>query len=231
MSRFKFKASYDNIVRTIELERQKYDLAILRDKAAKAFNQPQVTIRYTASTGESYFLSSDAQLHKALKDAEKAKFVEVKVYKDTSAGGASAGVSAAPAPARAAAAPAPASSAPAAAAAAPRPAATPAPAAGNTPGVLLSFRLNAQPGGPDRVAVDAQQSSDHFMFELKPSKHDTDVEVKIDGTSLLYLTTHTVQEGGTVKTIKGTQGISLPFSPAPDTITIIGQKIKITFPR
>jgi len=230
MSRFKFKANFENVVRTIELERQKYDLAILREKAAKTFNQSQVTIRYTAATGESYFLSNDAQLQKALKDAEKTRFVEVKVYKDM--GGSSAPVSAAPAASKPAAQPA----AQPAQASAPvsRPTSTPtpsAPVAAPSPGVLLSFRLQAMAGGPDRVAVDAQQNADHFLFELKPSKHETDVEVKLDGTSLLYLTTHTVQEGPTIKTIKGTQGISLPFSPAPDTISFIGQKIRIAFPR
>jgi len=242
MSRFKFKANFENLVRTIELERQKYDLNILKDKASKAFNQSQVTIRYTASTGESYFLSNDAQLQKALKDAEKAKFIEVKVYKDTSSGNASVGVSAQPAQQqqqqqqqRSAPAPAPSSSTPAPAtssssASAPRAAAA-APAQQNPSGVLLTFRIQPLAGGPDRVAVDAQQNADHFLFELKASKHETDVEVKLDGTSLLYLTSHTVQEGATTKTIKGTQGISLPFNPSPDTISISGNKIKIMFPR
>jgi len=101
----------------------------------------------------------------------------------------------------------------------------------SAPGILTTFRLNAQHGAPDRVAVDAQQFADHFLFDLKPSQYDTDVEVKLEGTSLLYLTTHSVQEGNATKTIKGTQGISLPFSPAPDTITLIGKQVKIAFPR
>jgi len=95
----------------------------------------------------------------------------------------------------------------------------------------LSFHLSAQPGAPDRTAIDAQQNDDHFLFELKPSRYETEVDVKLDGSSLNYLTTHTVQDDASTKTIKGTQGISLPFVPAPNTISVQGQKIKIMYPK
>jgi len=214
------------------MERQKYDLPILKEKAQKAFNLPQVTIRYTASTGEAYFLNTEAQLHKALKDAEKSRYAEVKVFRDSGAGSIPSSAPAA-APASHYTPPPSTASAPAAAAAA-RPAAAAAAAAAAAPkpaGILLSYHLPAQSGGPDRVAVDAQQNNDHFLFDLKPSRYDTEVDVKLDGTSLLYLTTHSVQEGNTTKTIKGTQGISLPFTPAADAIVIQGQHLKIFFPR
>jgi len=231
MSRFKFKATFETHVRTIELERQKYDLQILKEKAQKAFNLPQVTIRYTSSSGEAYFINTEAQLQKALKDAVKARYVEVKVFRDTGAQSnpAPAAVSASPAHA---APPAASHSAPAPAHASVSPSAPSAASASSAPkpGVLLSFHLPAQSGGPDRVAVDAQQNNDHFLFELKPSRYDTEVDVKLDGAQLLYLTSHSVHEDNAVKTIKGTQGISLPFTPAPNTISIHGQKIKIMFP-
>jgi len=211
------KATLDNnVIRLVELERQKYDLALLKDKLAKAYGLPSVNIRYS-----NYFLTNDQQFHKAIKESEKAnaKHVEVTVLRDSAGGAAAATASRAVAtPAKPAASASPAQSATPASSGA-------APAAG----ILLSYRLPGNPGGAERVNVDAKQSSDHFLFSLLPSKYDTDVDVKLDGTSLLFLTTHTVNEGTTIKTIKGTQGISLPFPPTTEQVVIIGQQVKILF--
>jgi len=225
MSRFKVRASLDNITRTVEFERQKYDLASVKDKTGKAFGQGQVNIRYTSATGESYYITSDQQLHKAIKDAEKsgAKFIELKVFRDSVGGSA---------PAQAASRPAQAPSQPShAAPQSSAPAARSAPAA-QAAGVLTSYKLYADHGSSnDRVIVDPQQTSDSFIFSVKPSKYDTDVDVQLNGQALTFLTTHTVQEGNSVKTIKGTQGISLPFAPSADQVQVIGQQIKIFFPK
>jgi len=235
MSRFRFRVQLDNITRVVEIERQKYDLVTLREKASKAFNIPGVNLRYTAPSGESYFITNDQQLQKAIKEAEKsgARFVQVQAYRDSGApSGYSAAAPSAASQPRAVAASAPTqASAPLAAA---RPATTSAvsPRAPAPAGILTSYKLLADTSSSaDRVAVDAQQSADHFLFSLKPSKFDTDVDVKLDGTSLLFLTTHSVTEGNTIKTIKGTQGISLPFAPTSDSIQVMGQQIKVSFPK
>jgi len=217
----------DNLNRTIELERQKYDLAILKDRTAKAFGQGQVNIRYTSSTGESFYITNDQQLQKAIKDAEKsgAKNIEVKAFRDTTGGAASA-----PAAARPATTAAPASNAPAQARPAAAPAAAPAKSAG-APGALNTYKLPADRNSSnDRVTVEHQQGPDHFIFFTKPSKYDTDVEVVLNGTALQFLTTHTFTEGNAQKVCKGTQGVSLPFAPSPDQVQVVGQQIKISFP-
>jgi len=206
---------------------QKYDYAIVRERTSKAFTLPSVNIRFQSPTGEAFYITNDEQLHKALKAAEKggAKFIEVKVFKD--AGGAPAAASSAP---RQTTAPASTAAAPAAS----RPAAAPAsshPVAAGA-GTLASYKLTGDAkSASDRVIVEPQQASDHFLFNVKPSKYDTDVVVELKGTALNFLTTHTVPEGASYKTIKGTQGISLPFAPNASQLQVSGHQIKIFFPK
>jgi len=218
MSKFKVKASLDNTTRTVEFERQKYDLLALRERTAKAFNVQNVNIRYTSSTNESFYITNDVQLQKAIKDVEKAglKNLEVKVFKDTSG--------------------APSTSAPAAVTSSirniPNVASTPAkPVVVSTPtlstsGTLTSFRLAAIPNGPDRVAVEPVTLPDHFVFSVKPSKYDADIEVTLNGTTLNFLTTQTIASG---QVMKGTQTITLPSVPTPQQIQVSGQTIKIFY--
>jgi len=226
MSRFKVKASLDNTTRTVEIERQKYDFSSVRDRTAKAFGISNVNIRYTSSTNESFYITNDAQLQKAIKDAEKsgAKNLEVKVFKDASG--------------------APSSSAPTSTASSVAsrsiPSSTPTPATTSaakpvapTPtvsGSLLVFRLPGIPSSAsDRVVVDPQTFQDHFLFSVKPGKFDTDIEVTLTGNTLSFLTTHSIQEAGGTKIMKGTQGITLPLSPTPQQVQVVGQQIKVFY--
>jgi len=224
MSKFKVKASLDNVTRTVEFERQKYDLLAIRERTAKAFSVPNVNIRYTSSTNESYYITNDAQLQKAIKDGEKSgvKNLEVKVFKD----GSGAPSTSAPASSSVRSIP---QSAPSTTAAKTITVATPV-VTSSSSGALVFFRL---PGNPslsnDRVIVDPQTFQDHFLFSVKPGKYDTDVEVTLTGNTLSFLTTHSIPEGGGTKVMKGTQGITLPTSPTPQQVQVIGQQIKVFY--
>jgi len=223
MSRFKIKASFDNVNRTVEIERQKYDFNSVRERTAKAFNFPNVNIRYTSSTSESFYITNDAQLQKAIKDAEKsgAKNLEVKVFRDGGASSAQSTSAESKSPRNAP------SSTPASNVSAKPGAPTPAPA---SPGSLVVFKLAGVPSSSsDRVIVDPQTFDDHFLFSVKPGKYDTEIEVTLVGNTLAFLTTHSIQDGGTTKIMKGTQGITLPVNPTPQQVKVIGQQIKVFY--
>jgi len=226
MSLFKVKATLDNTVRTVEFERQKYDIGLVRDKTAKAFGVPSLNVRYTASTGESYYITNDQQLQKAIKDAEKsqAKYLELKVFREGGGGAPAASTTAAAKPAAAA---APASTASAA---------TPArssgtPAAAPSSNALANFKLHADPRSTaERADLEHKTESDHFQFSLKPSKYDTDVEVQLNGQNLSFVLSYSYREGDVIKNRQATLGVSLPYPPAASQIKVQGQTIQIYHP-
>jgi len=227
MSKFKVKATLDNTVRTVEFERQKYDVALVRDRTAKAFGAPSLNVRYTSSTGESYYITNDQQLQKAIKDAEKsgAKYLELKVFRE--------GGGAAPAAAPASASRPAASAAPSAAAATPaRAAGAPAPAAAPSSNALAHFRLPADSRSTaERADLEHKSESDHFQFSLKPSKYDTDVEVQLNGQNLSFVLSYSYREGDVIKNRQATLGVSLPYAPASSQIKVQGQTIRIYHPQ
>jgi len=228
MSLFKVKATLDNTVRTVEFERLKYDLSLIKDRTAKALSVGSVNVRYTSSTGESYYLTNDQQLQKALKDAEKsgAKYLELKVFKE---GGGSAPAAAASSAAKPAASSTPAASAGSAAAPARPAAAAPAPALSNA---LAQFRLAADPKSTaERADLEHKSENDHFSFGLKPSKYDTDVEVQLNGQALSFVLSYSYREGDVIKNRQATLGVSLPYAPAASQVKVQGQTIRIYHPQ
>jgi len=225
MSKFKVKATLDNTVRTVEFERQKYDLSVIKDRTAKAFGVGSLNVRYTSATGESYYLTNDQQLQKAIKDAEKsaAKFLELKVFRE--GGGAPAAAASTARPATSAAAP------PASSAAAARPAGgAAAPAASSN--ALAHFKLSADPRSTaERADLEHKSESDHFSFGLKPSKYDTDVEVQLNGQALSFVLSYSYREGDLIKNRQATLGVSLPYAPTASQVKVEGQAIKIYHPQ
>jgi len=201
---------------------------LVRDRTAKAFGVPSLNVRYTASTGESYYITNDQQLQKAIKDAEKsgAKYLELKVFREAGGG--------APTAAAAAARPAT-STAPAAAAAPARAAGAPptatAPAATPSSNALAHFKLAADPkSAAERADLEHKSESDHFQFSLKPSKYDTDVEVQLNGQNLSFVLSYSYREGDVIKNRQATLGVSLPYAPAANQIKVQGQTIRIYHP-
>jgi len=224
MSRFKVKVSLDNVTRTVEFERQKYDLLALRERTAKAFNVPNVNIRYTSSTNESFYITNDAQLQKAIKDVEKSgvKNLEVKVFKDTS------GSASAPASSSVRSIPqtAPSTVTPAKTVSIPAP--TPVIAPATTSSSLLSFRLEGNPSSSDeRVVVKPETFQDYFLISVQPGKYDTDIEVTLTGSTLCFLTVHSLLEGTLTKIMRGTQ--TLDLNTPPKKVEIIGQQLKVFY--
>jgi len=229
MSKFKVKASLDNTVRTVEFERQKYDLSVIKDRTAKAFGVGSLNVRYTSATGESYYLTNDQQLQKAIKDAEKsgAKYLELKVFRE---GGGAAPVASASTAARPATS-ASSAAAPASLAAAARPAGAPAtPAASSN--ALAHFKVAADPRSTaERADLEHKSESDHFSFGLKPSKYDTDVEVQLNGQALSFVLSYSYREGDLIKNRQATLGVSLPYAPTSSQVKVQGQTIKIYHPQ
>jgi len=227
MSKFKVKATLDNTVRTVEFERQKYDLSVIKDRTAKAFGVGSLNVRYTSATGESYYLTNDQQLQKAIKDAEKsgAKYLELKVFREGGGAAPVAAASTAARPATSAAAP------PASSAAAARPAGAPAtPAASSN--ALAHFKVAADPRSTaERADLEHKSESDHFSFGLKPSKYDTDVEVQLNGQALSFVLSYSYREGDLIKNRQATLGVSLPYAPTPSQVKVQGQTIKIYHPQ
>jgi hypothetical protein len=216
-------------VRTVEFERQKYELAVIKDRTAKAFGVPSINAQYKSSTGESYYLTNDQQLQKALKDAEKAgsKYLELKVFREGGGGAPAAAASSAARPATSAAAP-PASSAAAARPAAAAAAAAPAPSSN----ALTHFKVAADPkSSAERADLQHKAEEDHFSFSLKPSKYDTDVEVQLVGQALSFVLSYSYREGDLIKNRQATLGVSLPYAPAANQVVVSGQSIKIYHPK
>jgi len=218
MSKFKVKATLGGTVRTIEFERQKYDLAIIKDRTAKAFGVASINIQS---------ISTDQHLQTAIKAADKAgsKFLELQV---SVAGGGSA-----PATATSAARPAtsavPASSSSAAASRAP---ATQAAAPAASSNALAHFKVAADTKSTaERADLQHKNESDHFSFSLKPSKYDTDVEVQLVGQALSFVLSYSYREGDLIKNRQATLGVSLPYAPASNQVVVDGQTIKIFHPQ
>jgi len=228
MSKFKVKATLDNTVRTVEFERQKYDLSVIKDRTAKAFGVGSINAQYKSSTGEAYYLTNDQQLQKALKDAEKAgsKYLELKVFRE-GGGGAPAAAASSARPATSAAA------APASSAAAARPAGGAAPAAAApSSNALAHFKVAADPKSTaERADLQHKAESDHFSFSLKPSKYDTEVEVQLVGQALSFILSYSYREGDLIKNRQATLGVSLPYAPAASQVVVSGQSIKIFHPQ
>jgi len=229
MSKFKVKATLDNTVRTVEFERQKYDLATIKERTAKAFGVAGLNVQFVSTSGGgSYYLTNDQQLQKALKDAEKAgsKYLELKVFRE-GGGGAPAAASSAARPATSAAAPA-ASSAAAARPAGGAAAAAPPPSSN----ALAHFKVAADPRSTaERADLEHKSESDHFSFGLKPSKYDTDVEVQLNGQALSFVLSYSYREGDVIKNRQATLGVSLPYAPAANQVKVQGQTIRIYHPQ
>jgi len=96
--------------------------------------------------------------------------------------------------------------------------------------VLLQYTVRGSPSAhSDRVEIAIDQQPDSYRFYPRgPSRFDTDFTVVINGQSLEFRSTYSVEEGDGVKTINATQKVNLPLAPTLDQIDAFGDSVTVS---
>jgi len=175
----------------------------------------QTTFSYLLPSGTRIALSSDADLKRAIQESEKAKQHDIRIEVQGPSGG---GSNSAPhhAPATQAHAP----SAQAHAQATVSHANAPATSSG---GAVISFTVNGQAGGADKVKVVAAQQADSYNFTAEAAALDTLVEVELPNTKALLFKLSSSSG-------KISQTFNMPFDVAPKDLTLEGHTVILIFP-
>jgi len=94
---------------------------------------------------------------------------------------------------------------------------------------IMRFTVLGNPGSNTvRVPIGVDQQQDNYTFEPgPPSKFNTDFSVVLNGNILEFRSTHSFEEGDSVKTVNGKQSVQLPFSPTIDQMDISGSTLTI----
>jgi hypothetical protein len=94
---------------------------------------------------------------------------------------------------------------------------------------ITRFTIPAQPGSTSsRVQFGVNQMPDHYIFSPGPaSQYKTDFIVVLNGNALEFRSTHSFQEGDSVKTVNGKQTVNLPAPPSFDQIDVDGSTITV----
>jgi len=88
---------------------------------------------------------------------------------------------------------------------------------------LLQFQVPGNPSSSgEKVMIEVDQQPDNYRFYPgAQSRHNTDFAVVLNGKSLEFRSTYSVEESdGSVRTITGKQTVQLPLAPTSDQIDV-----------
>jgi len=248
MSKFRVKATANGVTKGFELDRSTYNFAQFSDKIRRLHGNSN-NLRYQGSNGD-IFIDNDQQLRNAVKDAERSRSSNFKVFVGSGGGSSSSSGSSASDSTQSR------SGSHQEKAVAPRESPRHhdhqhdahqhdahhhdghhdhhhddhhSQSSGGA-NVVTNYRVSAnQSTGSDKIKIEHSQGSDHFLFTPVASKYDTDVEVVLETGKLVFNSVYSLQEGGVVKTMTLTQTFNLGFTPERSNIEVSGKNIKLYF--